>query len=144
MKLWLNRERLHAIVNLKAWIVTVAYREYLMAVRKKLNYEDKIEKLASEASANSGPVTPFQVINYQELKRFTEEVIQELSPQRRAVYELSRSEGLKINEIAERLSISPNTVKSVLQTVLKLIKEKLTEAGYGPFAFLFFLQIFYS
>lgn len=141
MKLWLSRERLATIDNLKAWIVTVAYREYLMAVRKKLHYEEKMEQLGSNRLAHSGPVTPLQVVNYEELKRFTQEIIRELSPQRRAVYELSRDEGLTINEIAARLSISPNTVKSVLQTALKLIKEKLAEAGYGPFAFIFFFTI---
>lgn len=144
MKLWLNRERLLEIANLRAWIVTVAYREYLMAVRKKLNHEDKMEKLANEPLPDSGPVTPFQSINYQELKRFTQEVIQDLSPQRKQIYQLSRDEGLKINEIAERLSISPNTVKSVLQTVLKLIKEKLIEAGYGPFSLIIILQFLHT
>lgn len=140
MKLWLNRERLLQIENLKAWVVTVAYREYLMAVRRKLNYEGRMEKIASEANTENDLANPFQFVNYQELKRVIQEAIQELSPQRRTIYELSREEGLKVDEIAARLSISPNTVKSVLQTTLKLIKKKLIEAGYGPFSLIIFLQ----
>jgi RNA polymerase sigma-70 factor (ECF subfamily) len=144
VKLWLNRERLSEIKNLKAWIITVAYREYLMAVRKKLNYEDRLGVIASEPDVANAPITPFQIVNYQELKRITKEIIQELSPQRRAIYELSRDENLKIEEIATRLSISPNTVKSALQTSLKLIREKLIEAGYGPFSLIIFLQFLNS
>src|SRR5690606_7583121 len=106
------------------WLIKVAYREYLMAVRKKLNYGDKLAEL-SEQTLEGEPVTPFHAVNYNELKRAAQAAVQSLSPQRRAIYEMSRDEGLKIDEIAKRLSISPNTVKSVLQTVLKLIREKL-------------------
>lgn len=137
-KMWLNREKLLDIENLKAWVVKIAYREYLMAVRKKISDETRLKKYSADSQEESSPVTPFHVANYNEMKACIRQVIQSLSPQRKAVYQMSREEGLKIDEIAKRLSISPNTVKSVLQTVLKLIKEKLITEGFGPFAFLFF------
>jgi RNA polymerase sigma-70 factor (ECF subfamily) len=140
MKLWVNRERLVHIENLRAWVFTIAYREYLMAVRKKISYEEKLGQMATDGAVSNGPVTPFQVVNYHALQQCIQDILEGLSPQRKMIYALSRHEGLKIDEIAARLSISPNTVKSVLQTVLKVIKEKLTQAGYGPLTLIIFLQ----
>jgi RNA polymerase sigma-70 factor (ECF subfamily) len=56
---------------------------------------------------------------------------------------MSRRQGLKIDEIAQQLSLSQQTVKNVLQTVLKIIRQHLTAAGYGPYLTIFiFLKIF--
>ncbi len=49
--------------------------------------------------------------------------IAELSPRRKYVYELSRNEGLKIQEIADRLGLSFDTVKHHLVAALSQDQE---------------------
>lgn len=142
MKVWLNREKLPEIDNFRAWIFKVASREYLFALRKRLNYDKRLDAYALVGGEN-GPATPFDVTHLGEIKQCINDVIRQLSPQRKTIYEMSRQQGLKIDEIAQLLSISPQTIKNVLQTVLKAIRERLTAAGYGPFLFItYFFTIF--
>ena len=45
-----------------------------------------------------------------------------LSPQRRAVYELRYKEGLSLEEIAQKLQLSRNTVRNHLAEAMKIIR----------------------
>jgi RNA polymerase sigma factor (sigma-70 family) len=142
LKVWLSREKLPEIDNFRAWIFKIASREYLLALRRQLNYSRRLDAW-SAIGADDAPVTPLQATHLEEINKFIGKVISQLSPQRRAIYEMSRRQGLKIDEIAEQLSLSRQTVKNVLQTVLKIIREQLTSAGYGPYITIFiFLKIF--
>ena len=51
--------------------------------------------------------------------------ISRLSPKQQQVYQLSRENGLKINEIAVELNISSSTVKTHLMQALRTIKKHL-------------------
>jgi RNA polymerase sigma-70 factor (ECF subfamily) len=54
------------------------------------------------------------------------EAIRRMPAQRRRVYELSRDENLTYNEIAERLGISPNTVRNHMALALEDIRKVLS------------------
>lgn len=134
-KVWMNRDKLPEIENFRAWVFKIASREYLFMLRKKLNYNKRLDAYSASGAANT-PSTPFEMTHLQEIKRTVNQAIDQLSPQRRTIYEMSRKQGLKIEEIATQLSISPQTVKNVLHTVLKLIRDHLVSAGFGPFLWL--------
>lgn len=142
LKIWLHRQELPNLHDLKPWIFKVAYREYLIAVRKKIRYEDRISQYANTTTVNNGPASPMETANYREIKRHIQEVVNSLPEQRKTIYQMSRDQGMKIPEIAEKLSISTNTVKSVLQTVLKILRERLRQAGYDPVCIIFFVDFF--
>ena len=57
--------------------------------------------------------------------------IQNLSPQRKDVYLLSREEDLTMDEIATQLGLSRNTVKNHLVEALRHIREQLAQHGLG-------------
>lgn len=142
LKVWLSREKLPDIDNFRAWIFKVASREYLLALRRKLNYGRRLDAYAATGRDNE-PMTPLQVTHLEEINRCIARAVSRLSPQRRTIYDMSRRQGLTIDEIAGQLSLSQQTVKNVLQTVLKIIREQLTSAGYGPYLTIFiFLKIF--
>lgn len=135
LKVWLNREKLPEVDNFRAWIFKIASREYLLALRRKLNYGKRLDAY-SVRGADTRPATPIELTHLEEIRRFIARVVSQLPPQRRKIYEMSRHQGLKIDEIALQLSLSQQTVKNVLHTVLKTIREQLTSAGYGPFIFI--------
>lgn len=132
LKVWLNRDKLPGIDNFRAWIFKVASREYLNAFRKKLHYDKRITAWSAMPGKGS-PESPYELARLGEIRECIARAITQLAPQRRAIYEMSRSQGLKIDEIAEKLSISPQTVKNVLLTVTRSIREYLTAEGHGPF-----------
>lgn len=144
LKIWLNRQELPKLKDLKPWIFKVAYREYLMAVRKKIRYEDKLLNGSDLTTHHEGPASPFQTTSYNEIRRHIQEIVNALPDQRKLIYQMSRDQGLKIAEIAEKLSLSTNTVKSVLQTVLKILRQQLKAAGHDPLLIIFFLHFFIS
>lgn len=143
MKVWISRDKLPEIRNFRAWIFKIASREYLIALRKKLNYGKRLDAYSLTPDSDNSPVTPYEVTHAETIKACVGEVISQLSPQRKAIYEMSRKEGLKIYEIAQQLSISPQTVKNVLQLVIKTIRQRLAAAGYGPFTFLIYFFTFF-
>lgn len=135
-KVWMNRDKLPEIENFRAWVYKIASREYLFLLRKKLNYNKRLD--AYSVLSTDSPSTPFEVTHLEEIRKAIDQAISELSPQRRKIYEMSRRQGLKIEEIADQLSISPQTVKNSLQTVLKLIRDHLVSSGFGPFLWLIY------
>lgn len=144
LKVWLNRDRLPDIDNFRAWIFKVASREYLNALRKKLHYDKRLTAW-SAMPGKSGPESPYELAHLEEIRECITAAISKLAPQRRTIYEMSRNQGLKIDEIAEKLSISPQTVKNVLLTVTRFIREYLIAEGHGPFLLIFyFLQFLNS
>ncbi len=42
---------------------------------------------------------------------------------------MSRDKGMTIKEISQNLSLSPQTVKNYLTTVLKVLRKELTKGG---------------
>lgn len=61
-----------------------------------------------------------------ELDRLHRQAIENLSPQKRNVYLLSREEELSYEQIAERLGISKNTVRNLMSSALQSIREELS------------------
>lgn len=62
-----------------------------------------------------------------ELFRKIEKSIQSLPPKRREIFRLSREEGLKYREIAEKLNISIKTVETQMGLALKHLRETLKD-----------------
>lgn len=142
LKVWLNREKLPEIENLQGWLYRIAYREYLNLVRSRLNYESKLNKYSASMTHSDKQELPLDTAHLDNIRKSIQTVIENLAPQRKRIYELSRNEGLKIAEIAATLNISERTVKNVLFTVLKTIRAQLIADGYGPLSLIIFFTIF--
>jgi RNA polymerase sigma-70 factor (ECF subfamily) len=56
-----------------------------------------------------------------------EESIESLPEKRKQIFKLSRDEGLKYKEIAERLGLSVKTVEAQMGLALKQLREKLKD-----------------
>lgn len=125
VKLWINRETLPEITNFNAYLNTVT-RNHLYNIVRRYAYE---ETFLSELSQR-GPV-PVQEgeqdINIRELKHTLQKAIHRLPPQQKRVFELSRLEGWKQEEIAAAMNISRETVKRHLAEAMRNLR-----AWLGP------------
>jgi RNA polymerase sigma-70 factor (ECF subfamily) len=65
-----------------------------------------------------------------ESQRRINKLIENLPPQQKAVYKLSRLQGLKNDEIAAELNISPNTVKAHLSKALETLRNQLKDVRF--------------
>jgi RNA polymerase sigma-70 factor (family 1) len=128
MRIWMNREKLAEVRSLHAWIYTIAANECYKYLKKRSGKNSVVSALGRVEG--EGDLSVLDGLNLKEVNRLVVEAVGRLAPNRRRIYQMSRDEGLKIPEIAARLSISPNTVKNTLVVSLKFIRKWLAERGH--------------
>jgi RNA polymerase sigma-70 factor (family 1) len=134
LRVWLNRDKLDEIENPGGWLFKVASNECYTYARKMVLHKKFSYPLSSDPdTANTTEV----LLDLKELNRLICEAVDQLPPQRKKIYQMSRNEGKTIPEIAAALSISPNTVKNALVTSLKYIREYLIKSGISLSTLLF-------
>ncbi|OQP47452.1 hypothetical protein A4H97_08135 [Niastella yeongjuensis] len=130
IKIWVNRDDLATIENVKAWVFKIASRTYLNYLKKAIR-EKKRNLIAGSGTAVE-TVTPFERTSVGEISAAIKQAIGKLSEQKKRVYAMSREQGLMPMEIAEKLGIPVGTVKNQLSAALKEIREHLIASGHGP------------
>jgi RNA polymerase sigma-70 factor (family 1) len=127
LRVWLNRDKLAEVENVKAYLYKYVSNECLSYLRKKLK-EDRIVDAFTAKQPNSHNHTA-DVVSLNEINKIVAVAVEKLPEQRKKIYQLSRGDGKTIPEIAEMLGISPNTVKNALVIALKSIRMQLDQHG---------------
>jgi len=143
MKIWVGREKLPEINCFSAYLNTITRNHIYNALRKLAGEELLLEKLLvpHSQSAAGRPDTAIENMSLRELQDALQKVMATLTPQQKKVFELSRMEGLKHEEIALRLNISRETVKKHVSEALRVIRGQLHRHIQLP-QFCFFLPLF--
>jgi len=118
VKLWEKRAAME-IRSLRGFLV--------VAVRNKCTNELKHRQVVREYEKESGEANEGVWLTFSEnvYLQHINKVIDELPDQRRKVFRMSRVDGLKYREIAEKLNISPKTVEVHMGKALKYLREQL-------------------
>jgi RNA polymerase sigma-70 factor (family 1) len=121
--LWLGREKLPAVDSPRNWIFRIVYnRTYSWLEQQTVRSSAKME-LPGPSNLTE------ESVYFSETARLVKQAIHQLPAQTQKIYLLSREEGLKNAEIAERLNLSVQTVKNTLYNAGKTIKEFLSRHG---------------
>lgn len=139
VNVWMNRNKLKKDSNLDAYLFTVAKNTIVSVFRKKLSEKDYLEHLKNKSITNS--IDTESQFNYNQLSNKLNDLIEQLPPQRKKIYQLSKEQGLANKTIAAELGISIKTVEDHLSKASKFIKKNLTEYG---FLALLFIDLFVS
>lgn len=137
MKIWVNRKSLTEINSIEAWVITIARNLCLNQLKKKA-LEQKIKSSIANHEAEAEENVDAYVFYKEELNRIGQ-AIDQLSPKQRLIYKLNRDQGLKNEEIAHQLNISPNTVKTHMVTALRKIRHFLETHPANIIFLIFFL-----
>ena len=127
MKIWLNRAGLPEIREFGAYLNRVN-KNHCLNVIKRLASETRIHHEISRGSTEFSLETE-QHIAYRATQELLDQAIGKLTPQQQKVYRLCHIDGLKYEEAAGQLNISPGTVHSHMKQALKLIRSHLEHAG---------------
>ena len=138
IRFWLNRDKLPEIQHPPAWLFRIIANECYRYFRKH-GLQQRLLTALSESSSDISRQTELD-LSYRETQRIIQEVVQSLPHRHREIYRLSRAEGLKMQEIADKTGLSYRYVKKVLMATLKIIREKLRKAGRYPGNF--FMSLF--
>lgn len=124
VKLWIKRNELNIAQSLRAYL-------YRMALNKIINYTEhhKVRRIhqAETLAMHSHLDNQVSVLQENEIQQIVFETVDRMPPKRRAVYELSRHEGLKYAEIAQQLDISIKTVEAHLSRALEQLRIALKD-----------------
>lgn len=118
--LWTKRETLSVNSSLSAYLfAAIKYKiiNYIEANIVKRDYINSLDKAVIDYDNSTR-----EKIAYNDLDSFLQTGINTLSPKVREVFQLSRQENLSINEIAERLQVSHQTVKNQISKALKTLR----------------------
>ena len=122
LRLWQGIDALPAIES---------YRAYLnrMALNAALRYQQRAQRQVAwdDAPAATAPVAPDALANLYaaEATEAVTAALNQLPPQCRIVFELSRYEEMSYQQIAEALEISPKTVENQMGKALRILRREL-------------------
>ena len=120
MRIWENREQLRNVVSFNTYVYRMAKNIALNYLRHKYLEENYLEEYDGE--------TEFTIegeLYAREIKLLEQLTVSRMPPKRKAIYEMSRKDGLTNDEIATRMGISKKTVENHLNLALKEIKKTL-------------------
>jgi RNA polymerase sigma-70 factor (family 1) len=121
LKIWLAREKMAMVENFGAYLNRLV-RNHSLNVLRELAQQSKYQYTLKEKISEMDEST-LQQIDYNETSRILNDAIAQLPAQQHLVYKLCHLEGLKYNEVAERLNISSETVRAHMKQALKRIRE---------------------
>jgi RNA polymerase sigma-70 factor, ECF subfamily len=138
VRLWEKRDQINVRGPVQAY-VTISVKNNCLNYLKHESIvntfeKSEIQRIYLDPSENEDEISDF------ELETAIINAIEELPPQRKKIFILSRTEGLKYTEIAEKMGLSVKTIEAQMGKALKHLRGKLSE--YMTIGVLFFLNFF--
>jgi RNA polymerase sigma-70 factor (family 1) len=130
IKIWRHRDKLGEIDRPEAYILTIAARHTLDHIKRRLN-ENKMLRRFSAAQDKTHNDTEDHLL-LRDKEALIWQAVDQLPPQQKAVYLLSRQQGLSYEQIAKELALSPNTVRNHLVKALQSIRHWLQQQDRLP------------
>lgn len=126
LKLWRFREKIDLTADVQVLLFTIARNHILNFIRNKATRQ--LATIAPEEALPQQDDHIRQRMDYNELFNQYQQVLEKLGEKQRAVFRMSREEGLSHREIADKLGISIRTVEAHIHSSLKTIRTELKDA----------------
>lgn len=131
--LWERQNSIDAIENINAYLFRLVKNRCLDYLKRKLSEQKYVENMQTtfeiELNLKLQSLDRFEICNISEgndAEVLVRTAINSLPKRCREIFLMSRLEGLKYREIAERLGISVNTVECQMGIALKKLRVKLS------------------
>jgi RNA polymerase sigma-70 factor (family 1) len=131
LRVWLYRDKLPELRQFRSWLLRIAYNRAFHYLRQQKTQQAGIDTYATKYGITGETDEVGESANIRSLQNLVQQGIMEMSPQQQIIYRMSREEGLKIPEIAEKLGLSASTVKNTLVRALQHLRHFLEKSQYG-------------
>jgi len=122
VKLWEKRTQIEVETSVKNYLYRAVKNQCINFIKHNNIKIDHLQNIQTEKAVQ---IQPDEIFLELELAKKIEQSIQSLPVKRREIFILSREEGLKYTEIAQKLNISLKTVEAQMGLAIKTLREKL-------------------
>jgi RNA polymerase sigma-70 factor (ECF subfamily) len=133
LKIWLHNSKLAGIENFTAYLNTVTRNHIYNVLRRQAVEANALRVLTDAGDAADTGGDTLNTVAYHELQAMLQKASATLSEQQRKVFEMSRLEGKKHEQIATEMGLSKETVKKYLANALEKLHRYLVQHGRGFF-----------
>ena len=127
LKIWIKREHLHTVARLQDYIFIMT-RNHLLNVLRGIAREKACLERHRELAETFTPAPETEYMQ-KESRLVLEEAVLHLPPRQRTIYQLNQRHGLKLNEVADQLNLSRNTVRNHLFRAMLFIRDYVRRHG---------------
>lgn len=120
---WLNRRFLNPNVPFGPYVYVIM-KNRILNILAGIDKEQDLKKVIISSSIDLDNETENKILDT-DLNQLLEKALEDLTPQQRRIFELSRKELKQYKEIADELGISVNTVQQHISASLKTIRTYL-------------------
>jgi len=124
-KFWIKRESLVVSSSLSSYLFRAVQNHSLNHIEHQKINRKYADYIGFQTQGNGSPSTDIMI--EKELEQHIQRAIVALPARRREIFELSRFEGLKYQEIANKLEINIKTVESQMVKALDQLRSELSE-----------------
>ena len=135
-RLWERIEVLNFSNSVAAYLYRAVYNESLNALK-----HNKVRRLHHgwlQRRMNQPSDTAYRKLQQDELEKRLHDAISGLPQQCRTIFQMSRFEGFRYQDIGSRLGISPKTVENQMSKALRILRARLIE--FLPLLALYFVN----
>ena len=125
LTLWKDRAKLKVLKSLDAWIFAICYNIIRKHFRNFARERKHLEKYSETALSYSTSTST--EVEYNDLLEKAEVIIEQLPRQQKAVFLLSKKEGLSNTEISNKLNITKKTVENHLTRSKAFLKKAFVD-----------------
>ena len=124
-RLWQDKEKIKIESSLNGYLFRAVHNRCLHYIEHLKVVERHAQEMAHETDERSE--NPADVLQYKELQAKIARILEHLPERCGKIFMMSRFEGLKYSEIAEKLSVSVKTVEANMGRALKEFRKALAE-----------------
>jgi RNA polymerase sigma-19 factor, ECF subfamily len=126
-KIWKNKNELDENKSIQSYLFTSVRNSCLNILLHKKTENQYARLMACVYLDNRNEINPHESLVAGDIEKDFQTALESLPSQCRKIFELNRLDGLKYQEIAERLNISIKTVETQMSRALVKIRFRLKE-----------------
>jgi RNA polymerase sigma-70 factor, ECF subfamily len=124
VKIWEKKEEITIVTSLKSYLYQAVKNKCLNYIRNKKTQHTHLTIIDRPEFENPQTIGE---INASELNDKLYEALEELPPKCKQIFQMSRLDGMKHKEIADKLELKVKTIENQIGIALKILRSHLTE-----------------
>lgn len=133
IKIWTKRKQINPDQSFKSYLFTISYHIVLKEFRRQINHPLMGDYLKYTNDLILSENIPEQKLDLDEFLIQYEKAKTKLTPRQREIFEMNKEMQISVTEIADKLSLTEQSVRNQLSASLKFLRKELVK--YAVFLF---------